>query len=200
MVAGLSGGELAEGGVECLERVVDVDQAADIGFAQQQGHSGDYVDIALIDASLRRLINQARVAHLATSDRSRPALVPICFVLLRSTVYHAIDAKPKRGSPTSLRRVQNVLANPKAVVLVDHYEEDWQMLWWVTLSGEARVLTDGAEQARAVIALRKKYPQYRRGWPLRGGAPVIALNVGRLHYWQSSSGGRGRAVRPDPAA
>jgi hypothetical protein len=93
-----------------------------------------------------------------------------------------------------------VLANPKAVILVDHYQEDWRRIWWVSLAGEARVLTQGPELARALAALRRKYPQYRDGWPLDRGAPVIALDVRRLRHWRSSSPGRRRADRPDPGA
>ncbi len=121
-------------------------------------------------------------------------------MLIGSTVYHALDGKPKQQGVMSLRRVRNVLANPKAVVLIDHFEEDWRRLWWVNLGGEARVLTDGPELAQALLALRKKYSQYREGWPLESGAPVIALDVGRLRYWRSSSRGRRRAGRPGPGA
>jgi PPOX class probable F420-dependent enzyme len=126
--------------------------------------------------------------------------VPICFVLLRSTVYHAIDSKSKQAEVMRLRRVRNVLANPQAMVLVDHYEEDWRRLWWIMLRGEARLLLSGDEQSRALLALKKKYPQYRDGWVLDRSAPVIALDVRRLQYWQSSSAGRRPGARPDPGA
>ncbi len=92
------------------------------------------------------------------------------------------------------------MANPTAVMLVDHYEEDWHGLWWVLLRGQARVLHDGVEHRRALAALRRKYPQYREGWPLDGGALVIALDAVTLRRWRSNSPGRRRAVRPDPPA
>jgi PPOX class probable F420-dependent enzyme len=100
----------------------------------------------------------------------------------------------------NLRRVRNVLANPQASVLIDHYEEDWSQLWWVNLAGEARVLTDGPERARALLALRDKYPQYREGWALESAAPVIAIDVAQLRYWRSSSPDLHHGVRPDPGA
>lgn len=157
--------------------------------------------IALIESAVRRRINQSRVAHLATADEgSQPSLVPICFVLIGSTVYHALDGKPKRADVMSLSRVRNLRANPKAVVLVDHYQEDWEGLWWISLVGQARVLTEGTELRRALTGLRRKYPQYRDGWPLDPGAPVIALDVRRLRHWQSSSPGRRPADRPGPGA
>jgi PPOX class probable F420-dependent enzyme len=126
--------------------------------------------------------------------------VPICFVLLGSTVYHAIDGKPKQADIMRLGRVRNLLANPQAMVVVDHYEEDWRRLWWMMLGGEARLLLAGDEQSLAVAALKKKYPQYRDGWPLGGDAPVIALDVARLRYWQSSSPAHRPGAHQDPGA
>jgi PPOX class probable F420-dependent enzyme len=129
-----------------------------------------------------------------------PSVVPVCFILVRSTVYSAIDAKPKGLAPAALRRVRNVMANPESVLLVDHYEEAWDRLWWVALHGEARVLAEGDEHDRALAGLKRKYPQYRDGWPLDPGALVIALDVRRLRHWRSSSRVRRRADRPDPPA
>jgi PPOX class probable F420-dependent enzyme len=135
---------------------------------------------------LRRRITRARVGHLATSDGTRPSVVPVCFVLVGDCVYQAIDAKPKSVAPGRLRRVKNIRANPKAALLVDQYLEDWRRLWWVLLQGRARLVTQGAEQQRAIAALRRKYPQYRTTTPLMPNALVIALDVGRLRHWQAS--------------
>jgi PPOX class probable F420-dependent enzyme len=154
------------------------------------------LDIAVIDAGLRRRIGQARVGHLATSDGVTPALVPVCFVLLGETVYHAIDGKPKSTQPSQLRRVKNLRANPRAALLVDHYVEDWPRLWYVLLRGEARLVDKGPEQRRAIVALRKKYPQYRTTVPLPADALVIALDVRRLWHWRASSPGPGRVGPP----
>ena len=140
----------------------------------------------LIDPSLRRRIARARVGHLATSDGSRPTVVPVCFVLLGDTIYHAIDAKPKSLAPHRLRRVRNIEANPEAALLVDHYLETWRRLWWVLLHGRARLVADDGERQRAIRALRRKYPQYRTSTPLAAEAPVIALDLRQLRHWQAS--------------
>jgi PPOX class probable F420-dependent enzyme len=126
------------------------------------------LDIAVIDAGLRRRITRARVGHLATSSGATPAVVPVCFVLLGETVYQAIDGKPKSVDPGKLRRVKNVRANPRAALLIDHYVEDWRRLWWVLLRGRARIIDRG---------------------------PVIAIDLRRIRHWRSASPGRGRAVR-----
>ena len=78
----------------------------------------DHVGIAVIDAGLRRRMGRVRVGHFATTDGREPALVPVCFVVLGDTLYHAIDAKPKSTPPSRLRRVRNVRANPSAAFLI----------------------------------------------------------------------------------
>ena len=158
------------------------------------------LDIAVIDAGVRRRIARARVRHLATSDGLTPAVVPVCFVLLGKTLYHAIDGKPKTAQPSQLRRVKNVQINPRAALLVDHYVEDWRRLWFVLLHGTARLVDRGPEQHRAIAALRRKYPQYRTTVPLPADALVIAIDVRRLRHWRASSPGRGRVDRPGPPA
>ncbi len=125
------------------------------------------------------------MGHLATSSAGRPTLVPVCFVLLGNTIYQAIDAKPKRVKPRQLRRVRNVMRNPRAALLVDQYREDWTKLWYVLLEGRARVLESGPEHQRAIAALKRKYRQYVR-MPLASDALVIALDVERHRYWASS--------------
>jgi PPOX class probable F420-dependent enzyme len=141
--------------------------------------------MAMLPPAVRRQVASARVGHFATSDGRRPALIPVCFVLLGETVYHAIDAKPKSLPASRLRRVANIRANPNAALLVDHYDEDWRRLWYVLVRGTARLLQGGAEHRRAVAALRRKYPQYRTTLPLAADALVIALDVAHVTRWVS---------------
>lgn len=122
-------------------------------------------------------------------------MVPVCFVLIGDTLYHAIDAKPKRVTAAELARVRNVRTNPNAVLLVDHYEEDWRRLWYVLFRGRARLLGAGMEQRRALAALRRKYTQYRTTVPLGQQALVIAVDIGRLSVWQATPRAVGGARR-----
>jgi PPOX class probable F420-dependent enzyme len=134
------------------------------------------------DAEARRRVEEARVGRLGSLDPSgRLHLVPICFALEGSTLYSAVDAKPKRSR--ALRRLDNVRVNPDVCVLVDRYEEDWSLLWWVRLRGRARVLEPGAEQERATRLLRRKYVQYR-GDPLDG--PVLAVEIEEWRSWSAA--------------
>jgi PPOX class probable F420-dependent enzyme len=137
----------------------------------------------LNERDAHRRLAEARVARLATADqRGRPHVVPICFAVDGDRLYSAIDHKPKRGP--DLRRLDNLRANPAASVLVDHYEEDWDRLWWVRADGVAMVLEPedaraGEERGRAVDLLTRKYDQYVGRPP--GGA-VISL---ALQSWRS---------------
>ena len=133
------------------------------------------------------------MGHFATSNGQQPGLVPVCFVLIGETLYQAIDAKPKSVEAAGLARVRNVRRNASAALQVDHYAEDWRRLWFATFHGRARLLESGPEHRRALSALRRKYVQYRTTFALDQDALVIALDVGRLTYWEASSGGRGRS-------
>jgi PPOX class probable F420-dependent enzyme len=130
----------------------------------------------------RELLASAPVARLATvgSDR-RPHLVPICFALEDSTLFTAVDHKPKRT--LALRRLANVAANPAVSVLADRYEDDWSRLWWVRADGLARIAEPAsADHARAVELLTGRYEQYR-GRPPEG--PAIVIEVERWSGWSA---------------
>ncbi len=107
--------------------------------------------------------------------------MPVCFVRVDDTVYVAIDEKPKTGKPLELRRVRNVLTNPRAALVADVYDEDWSRLGFALLHCRARVLEDGEELQRAVVVLRDKYPQYRQ--MALEDRPLIALDVERATLW-----------------
>ncbi len=122
----------------------------------------------------------ARVARLATADaEGRPHLVAVVFAVHDDTVYSAVDAKPKRT--TRLRRLDNVAANPAVSLLVDHYEDDWERLWWVRADGHGRVLEGEQPEARRAIAwLRERYPQQR------ATGAVLAVDVERWSGWSAA--------------
>jgi PPOX class probable F420-dependent enzyme len=129
----------------------------------------------------RRFLEARRVGHLATADaKGAPHLIPVCYAAAVDTLYITVDEKPKRRD-IPLKRVRNILANPRAVFVVDRYDEDWQRLGWVMLRGPAEILENGPEHDRAQALLRERYPQYR-AMDL-AGLPVIALRIARATDW-----------------
>jgi PPOX class probable F420-dependent enzyme len=128
----------------------------------------------------------ATVARLATvGSTGRPHLVPITFALLDDvTLVTAVDHKPKRT--TALRRLDNIAANPRVTVLVDHYDDDWQQLWWARADGLARVVSPDQEPALregALQALSNRYPQYVEH-PPKGA--LIVIDVERFSGWSAA--------------
>lgn len=129
----------------------------------------------------RALFTTARVARLATiSAAGAPHLVPVCFAVAGDAVYTAVDHKPKRT--TDLTRLANIAADARVALLADHYEDDWTRLWWVRIDGEARLVTAGDEQERALHALAAVYPQYAERPPQ--GA-VVAIHPRRWSGWRA---------------
>src|SRR5438552_4391082 len=79
----------------------------------------------------------ARIARLGTvRPDGAPHLVPVIFALEGDTVWLVVDEKPKRDH--ELQRVVNVRGEPRVSLLVDRYDEDWDLLWWVRADGCAR--------------------------------------------------------------
>ena len=136
--------------------------------------------------SQARFLADARVARLATADADgQPQVIPVCFTYDGEAIYIVLDQKPKSVELIRLRRVRNILANPQASLVVDHYDEDWSELRYVLVSCVAEVLSgDEAEAAGAVGQLRDKYPQYR-DMDLDGN-PVIKLVPKRFTAWSYS--------------
>lgn len=111
-------------------------------------------------------------------------MVPIVFVWREGVLYTPIDEKPKRSrDPRALRRVKNILENPRVAVVVDRYDEDWSRLAFAILEGRASLLESGREHERALAALAEKYPQYAE-LPL-AGRPVIKVEVERTTTWSA---------------
>ena len=133
----------------------------------------------------RRFLDAGRVGHLATADRAGiPHVVPVCYALAATTVYITIDEKPKRRD-VPLKRVRNILENPRFSFVVDRWDEDWTRLGWVMLHGPAEILESGAEHDRAQTLLRERYPQYRA--MALAELPVLALRVARAASWGNLS-------------
>jgi PPOX class probable F420-dependent enzyme len=134
------------------------------------------------DAEALERLTRAPVARLATvSPLGHPHVVPIVFAVIGATLVHMIDHKPKKT--TRLQRLRNLEANPRASVLVDHYDDDWAGLWWVRVDGNAAIETVGARWDQAQAALVAKYQQYLASPP---EGPAILLGIDGITHWESN--------------
>ncbi|TRW89279.1 TIGR03668 family PPOX class F420-dependent oxidoreductase [Mycolicibacterium sp. 018/SC-01/001] len=127
----------------------------------------------------------APVAVLATvRPDGAPHVVPVVFAMAADRddlVFTAVDAKPK--STRRLRRLDNIAHQSQVSLLVEHYDDDWSLLWWVRADGAATIHDEGDTLAAGYAALRAKYPQYEH---VALDGPVIAI---RIRRWASWSGG-----------
>ena len=135
----------------------------------------------MLTTQQRQFMAAWRIGHLATADASaQPHVIPVCFVVIDENAYVTIDDKPKRRD-RPLKRLRNIVENPRAALVVDRYDEDWSRLAWVMLRGRADVLDAGPEHDLAQQALRSRYPQMR-SMELEQH-PVIALRIDRVASW-----------------
>jgi PPOX class probable F420-dependent enzyme len=112
-----------------------------------------------------------------------PHLVPVTFALVSDAdgvdvVVVAVDHKPKRT--TRLRRLRNVLEQPRVSFRADEYSPDWANLWWVRADGAAQVVESGERHDAAREALMARYPQYRAQPP---SGDVIWARIDRWVGW-----------------
>lgn len=119
---------------------------------------------------------------LATLHPERGAdLVPACFAIVDERVAIPIDhVKPK--STTDLERVRNLDADPRAVLLVEHWDPaDWSRLWWARLA--LRQEETSADVVAALEqALRDRYPQYRDAALSR----ILTFRIEAVTGWSAS--------------
>lgn len=92
-----------------------------------------------------------------------------------------IDHKPK--TTQRLQRLINIEHDPRVSLIVDHYSEEWDELWWVRADGTATVHHQDELWARARDSLADKYDQYAKRSPQ---GPAIIVRVERLRWWEST--------------
>ena len=118
---------------------------------------------------------------LATLDSVHGAsLVPACYAIDGDRLAIPIDSVKPKGS-TALGRVRNLEADPRAALLVEHWDPlDWSRLWWVQL---LLVRTHEPEErvARLVAGLTGRYTQY-------SDAPfvdVLTFRIEKVGGWEA---------------
>ncbi|HMK11243.1 MAG TPA: hypothetical protein VK461_06660 [Acidimicrobiales bacterium] len=121
--------------------------------------------------------------------------VPVCFAVVGDLAGIPIDTvKSKRSM--RLGRLTNLEADPRATLLVEHWDpDDWTALWWVRASLR-QIVADDAVRADLIDALRAKYPQYADG----GIADVIVLRITDVADWSAAASPDRRDARGHPSS
>lgn len=127
---------------------------------------------------IKDLLDDTGRGFLATLTENVPHIVPVVFVRQDDQISCPIDGKPK--SKQNLRRVKNLETNPNAALMLDHYSEDWEKLWWLRLDCRASVVEMSPEIA---ALLRQKYSGYE---DYDVGTSVIELICFNWNFWSMS--------------
>jgi len=120
---------------------------------------------------------------LATLDRNHGAsLVPACYAIDGDRLAIPIDSVKPKGS-TALGRVRNLERDPRATLLIEHWDPvDWSRLWWVQLL-LVRTQEPADVVARLERGLRGRYPQYRDG-PF---VDILTFRIQKVGGWEAAA-------------
>jgi hypothetical protein len=140
-----------------------------------------------------RLAEQEARARLAAHDHGILCTVhaergvdavPVAYVVDDDGFVGVPVDRVKPKASTRLQRERNLEGDPRATLLVEHWDpHDWSRLWWVR--AELRWQGDGAGRAGALAAgLAERYPQYR-GRPF---AKVLVLRIVGVTGWAAAGG------------
>ena len=134
------------------------------------------------DEALRRAV-AADHGVLATLDRDHgPSLVPACYAIDGDRLAIPIDSVKPKGS-TVLGRVRNLERDPRASLLIEHWDAaDWSRLWWVRAELQWHREPDAGRTASLAAGLAERYSQYRD----QPFARVLVFQVVRMTGWSAS--------------
>ena len=151
-------------------------------------------------SSAVRLADDEALARLAARDHGILCTlhaergidaVPVVYVLdVDGYVGVPVDrVKPKAS--VHLQRERNLAADPRATLLVEHWDRrDRSRLWWVRaeLRWQGGAATDRASALAAALA--RRYPQYRD----QPFARVLVLRIVGVSGWAADPSGDGEFV------
>ena len=142
----------------------------------------------LSKSGILKLIKSAEIGYLATaSPNLQPYVTPVVFIIERDSIYVPLDSKPKTVNFRQLKRIKNILENPKVAFLVEHYENDWSRLWFVMLTGIAKLVVQNEDlnTDKEICKVRdlflEKYIQYTQ---VEIGTAYIKLNQLKGTFWR----------------
>ena len=91
--------------------------------------------------------------------------------------------KPKASG--RLQRERNLEADPRATLLVEHWDPaDWSRLWWVRAELRWQRDADAAREAALAARLADRYPQYRD----QPFDRVLVLRIVGVTGWAAAAG------------
>jgi PPOX class probable F420-dependent enzyme len=88
--------------------------------------------------------------------------VPVAFAVDEEGYVGVPVDRVKPKVSTRLQRERNLQADPRATLLVEHWDRgDWSRLWWVRAELRWEGDADATRAAALAAGLAERYPQYR---------------------------------------
>jgi PPOX class probable F420-dependent enzyme len=139
-----------------------------------------------------RLANVEALARLAAYDHAVLCTMHPTRGIDAVPVVYAVDddgyvgipidtVKPKAS--TRLQREQNLEADPRATLLIEHWDrDDWSRLWWVR--AELQWQSDATDDRARALAIRlaERYPQYHD----KPFTRVLVLRIVAVSGWSGA--------------
>jgi PPOX class probable F420-dependent enzyme len=108
-------------------------------------------------------------------------VVPVVFALHGRRIVIPVDTIKQKRS-TDLQRSKNLRVDPRCALIVEHYSEDWDHLWWVRVHAMGSECPDGElEAARGLLAA--KHPRYRTEGSI---ASALILDLKAVSGWAAA--------------
>lgn len=133
--------------------------------------------------TVRSMLESADHGVLGTVHATRGTdLVPVVFGLHEQWLGIPIDTvKPK--SSTTLQREENLDVDPRATLLVQHWDRsDWSRLWWVRATLRRKTSAPTEVEEALTAALVERYEQYVE----RPFVQLLVFHVEALSAWSAS--------------
>ena len=134
------------------------------------------------DDARARLDAQGHGAFATLHPERGADVVPCAYALVGDLVGIPVDTvKPKASQ--RLQRERNLDADPRATLLVDHWDgADWTRLWWVRAELRRVPDPDPDDVEALAVRLAERFVQYRDR-PFTG---MLVLRVVRLTGWSAA--------------
>lgn len=150
-----------------------------------------------------RLSESEAMARLASGDHGvlctlHPArgvdAVPVVYVMDRGWVGVPVDLVKPKGS-TRLQREHNLRADPRATLLIEHWDRaDWARLWWVRAELRWQDDADAGCADGLAARLAGSFVQYRD----RPFERILVFRVLAAVGWSGSGASTGPAAASGP--
>jgi PPOX class probable F420-dependent enzyme len=110
--------------------------------------------------------------------------VPVAYVLDEDGYVGVPVDRVKPKASLRLQRERNLEADPRATLLIEHWDpDDWSRLWWVRAELRWQADADASRAAALAAGLAERYPQYQD----QPFARVLVLRIVGIAGWAAAA-------------